>query len=363
MSPRLPVLGLVLVLAGCSATCPEGRICTIAGTGDLGFNGDGPALDSFVASPTSVGVDPDGVPFVVDYSNMRVRTIEDGQIETVVGNGIHAYSEEGVRPLDTPLENPVDATWGPDGLFYILPQHEGRVIRIDEGGFTEVCVATGVLDDTGDGGDALDAEMGYGGGIVVASDGRIFVADQTFSRVRRVDVDGVIDTVLGTGSGGIGPLSTGPETPIRNPERLALDEATNTLYVADTGNHRVLSVDLDSLDVERVAGTGERGFSSEATAAETRLDGPVGVLVTEEGGLLVSDLGNDRILHVATDGSVERVAGGNDEDTRPRRRATPDRARIDGPAGMAWTPEGDLLIAERTGQRVLRWVGAADALQ
>ena len=32
------------------------------------------------------------------------------------------------------------------------------------------------------------------------------------------------------------------------------------------------------------------------------------------------------------------------------------------PSGLAWTETGDLLIAERSGHRVLRWVGAVDAL-
>lgn len=348
------------VLAGCTSPCADGRICAIAGTGDLGFNGDGKALESKLASPTSVGVDPDGIPFVVDYSNMRIRSVFDGSITTTVGSGIHAYSEMGVPPLETPLENPVDAAWGPDDRFYVLPQHEGRLIRLDEHG-TELCVGTGMLGDQGDGGDPLDAEMGYGGGFALASDGRIFVADQGFSRVRRVMPHGVIDTVLGIGTGGSGPAGYGPETELRSPERIALDEATDTLYVADGGNHRVLAVDLATLEARVVAGTGERGYSGDGGPGdEAQLDRPTGVLVGPDGAVWIGDLGNDVLRRVDPDGTIATIAGDPTEE-RPRRSAPFERARIDGPAGMAWTEEGDLLIAERGGHRVLRWVGAADA--
>lgn len=353
---------VVVGLVGCSPPCSDGEICAIAGVGELGFDGDGPALEQKLASPTSVGVDLDGVPFVVDYSNMRVRSIIDGELVTTVGNGIHAYSEIGVDPLETPLENPVDASWGPDDTFYVLPQHEGRLIRLDEHNRTELCVGTGMLGDHGDGGDALEAEMGYGGGFALASDGRIFVADQGFSRVRRVTPHGVIDTVIGIGTGGSGPAGYGPETPLRSPERITLDEASNTLFVADGGNHRVLAVDLDTLQARLVAGTTERGYSGDGGPADqAALNRPTGVLVAPSGALLIADLGNDVLRRVDPDGTITTVAGDPTEE-KARRRDAPEDMRIDAPAGMAWTHEGDLLIAERGGHRVLRWVGAADAL-
>ena len=41
--------------------------------------------------------------------------------------------------------------------------------------------------------------MGYGGGMVFADDGTLYISDTTHSRVRRVSTDGTIDTVLGIG--------------------------------------------------------------------------------------------------------------------------------------------------------------------
>ena len=282
----------------------------------------------------------------------------DGLVQTIVGNGIHAYSEPGADPLQTPLENPVDAKWGPDGVLYVLPQHEGRVIRLDAD--VTVCAGTGVIGDAGDGGDALDAEMGYGGGLALGPDGSMFISDNTFSRVRRVTPDGRIDTILGIGEAGTGAPGPGPSMAIRNPERVALDEANDRLIVADTGNHRVIAVDLGTLRATVIAGTGERGWAGDGgPGAAALLDGPVGVEVVA-GGVLVADLGNDVVRLVDESGDIDVVAGvvGGGESWSD----VPEAFAMKGPAGLAWTDDGDLLVAERTGQRVLRWTGARDAL-
>lgn len=367
MTRFVPILAL---LYGCGRVetplerCEDGDLCAIMGTGELGFNQDGGALETRLASPTSVGVDPDGRVVVVDYSNMLLRTLTpQGRVETIAGNGIHAYSEPGAHLLDSPLENPVDVAWSPDGqLMYILPQHEGRVIMAGPEQTIALCAGTGVLADSGDGGNALDAEMGFGAGLAVASDGTLFISDNTYSRIRRVGVDGTIDTILGIGSGGQDEPGYGPDTAIWSPERIAVDEAGGRLIVADAFNHRVLAVDLDTLDTSLVAGTGESGYTGDGGPAhEAALHSPIGVAVSPSGTVLIGDLDNHVIRAVWPDGTIDTVAGYPDGGD-PILAAPPLEFPMQRPAGMAWTPEGSLLIAERSGHRVLMWRGAADAL-
>ena len=371
-----PASVLLLLAPGCgdapddtaaAEVCEPGWVCPIGGTGELGFNGDGlPARETRLASPTAVTTDPDGRPVVVDYSNMRVRVLDDaGRLVTLAGDGVHAYSEIGALATESPLENPIDATWGPDGLLYILPQHEGRVIRVEPDGTLSRYAGTGELADTGDDGPALEARMGFGGGMAFAPDGTLFVSDNSYSRVRRVTPSGAIDTVLGTGEGGLGAPGYGPEVAIRSPERVAVTPDGAQLLVADTLNHRVLSVDLDDLTVTVLAGTGERGFSGDggpATAAQ--LSSPVGVLPAPSGAILIADLENDVIRAISPDdGTIQTVIGTPGAPAvAPSPAAAPLRFSLRRPAGMAWTPEGDLLIAERSGHRILSWQGAADAL-
>ncbi len=348
-----------------SGECGPSEVCIIAGTGDLGFNGDNQsARQTRLASPSAVYESPDGDVTIVDYSNMRIRTVDGaGIIQTTVGNGFHAYSEPGADPIDTPLENPIDMGWSPAGELCLLPQHEGRVICINGDNQIERHAGTGVIADSGDGGDALDADLGYGGGMVFAEDGTLFISDSSFSRVRRVTPDGTIDTVLGTGSAGTGEAGFGPDMPIRFPERLAFDEELKRLFVADTWNHRVIELDAETLEAQILAGTGEGGFSGDSgPAAEAQFNFPAGVAVGPNGSVLIADSRNHRIRLVDSSGSIDTIAGTGAAEIS-REPADPLDFALVGPSGMAWTSTGDLLIAEQFGHRILRVNGLWNDLQ
>ena len=337
------------------AGCQAGTVCILAGTGELGFNGDGlPALETRLASPSAVYEDPSGVITIVDYSNMRVRAIEDdGTVGTVVGNGFHAYSEPGTPATESPLENPIDVGWSADGNLCVQPQHEGRVICLDSEGNVALRAGTGVIADSGDDGPALEAEMGYGGGLAFGDDGTLFISDSTFSRVRRVTPDGTIETLLGTGAAGQGNPGLGIDMTLRFPERLALDEASNQLYVADTFNHRVIRVDLDSGIAHLHAGTGNEGSGGDGgPATESTLNQPVGLAIGPSGGLLVSERRGHVVRHIDASGTIETIAGTGVPGTTVDPRA-PLSTELTGPAGISWTATGDLLVAEQFGHRIL----------
>ncbi len=373
MSPGAAILAAAL--AGCGPrpaepgpVCETGWICPIMGTGELGFDGDGkPPLETRLASPTAVREAPDGTVVVVDYSNMRLRYVDDGgRVRTLVGSGIHAFSEIGASALDSPLENPVDARWGPDGLLYIQPQHESRVVRVEADGTLGLVAGTGLIDDSGSGVPGEAAGMGYGSGIAFDADGSLVLSDRTFHLVRRVGPDGLLDNVLGVGHSGACEDGDGPTVPLNGPGRLVVDADAGLAYVPDAGNHAVLELDLDTLAVRVVAGTGAPGRGPDgALATASPLHEPEVVELLPSGGLLVGELGTDLLRAVSADGRLRAVAGvgaGCAPDPDPTRGAPPQEFCMTDPSGLAWTQDGDLLIAERGGHRVLRWFGAADAL-
>ncbi len=349
-----------MTAAGCAPTCELGRVCLLIGTGELGFNGDGlPGNETALASPTAVREDPEGRPLVVDFSNMRLRVLQSGDegvVETVVGVGVHAYSEPGVGALDSPLENPIDARWGPDGLLYIAPLHEGRIIRVGADGRIEQVACTGeTLETSGDGGLALEATMGFPAGLAWGSDGTLYVSDNTNHRVRAVAPDGTIDTVLGTGERGFDREGIGVEVRLSYP--MQLEVVGDRLLVADSGNHRIGELDLSSGSFRTLAGTGEAGLDGDGGAAgEARLNEPTGLAADADGRVWIGDLGNGVVRELAPDGTIATVV-----------EAGPDGADVEGdffealaapvrrPSGLAITAAGELLIADRGTHRVLLW--------
>ena len=94
-------------------------------------------------------------------------------------------------------------------------------------------------DDCGDGGPAVDALLDRPSGLVVSADGELFIADRENHRVRKVDVNGVITTIAGSGVGGFGGddgLATAAQ--LNRPRGLAVSDSGD-IFIADTSNNRI----------------------------------------------------------------------------------------------------------------------------
>ena len=159
---------------------------------------------------------------------------------------------------------------------------------------------------------------------------------------------GQIDTVAGSGQWvyrGDGVAATA--APIFLPTGLAVDGAGN-LYLSDSNNNRVRRVDAVTGLISTVAGNGVAGFAGDGGAATAaQLNTPAGLCLDGAGNLYVADSANDVVRRVdAVSGLITTVAGvggvaGYGGDAGP---AT--RAKLLTPEGLAFTPSGDLLIAD-----------------
>ena len=290
-----------------------GLVCPVAGTGDLGFNRDGkPPEESefFLLSAARRG--PDGRIYLMDFNNMRLRVIgDDGLVTTIAGNGFHAGADLTVPAVDSPLENPSDFGFLPDGRIVFVSYHDPRVLRLEPDGSLSVVAGTGEIalrGDEGDGEDPLVAQFNQLDGIAIGPDGAIYVSDNKAHRVRRIG-DGTVQTVAGTGrddySGDGGP---GARATLNWPTALELDREGN-LFIADTLNHVVRRVALDGT-ITTVAGDGTPGFSGDGgPATSAQLDQPNGLAILDDGTLYIADRENFRVRRVAPDGTIDTIAG------------------------------------------------------
>jgi hypothetical protein len=314
-APRtLAALACLVLSTACGDDKPPcdvaGNICRIAGTGEAAFNGDGlKATDTAFYLLSAARQGPDGHVYLMDFNNMRLRRVEDdGTVSTVAGNGLHLLAREGVPAGDSPLENPVDFAFTPEGNIVLVSLHDPRVFLIDGAGTLQVVAGNGMELDGGDGGPARDASFVQLTSVAVASDGSIFVSDREAHRVRVIRPDGNIATYAGNGTKGYaGDGGPATDAALAHPEGLALDEA-DTLYIADWRNHAVRRVGADGV-IATVAGSGTPGLSGDggpATAAQ--LMWPRGVAAA--GGILyIADTLNHRIRRVTPDGVIDTLAG------------------------------------------------------
>ena len=286
---------------------PTGTITTVAGPGDLGDGG--PALEARFYSPGGVAVDGAGSVYIADIGNYRVRKVDtSGTITTVAGTGELGFSGDGGPATEAQFHFPGAVALDGAGNVYISDYNDHRIRKVDAMGTITTIAGTGVRGFSGDGGPATEAQLNLPFGVAVDGTGNLYVADRVNHRVRKVDAMGTITTIAGTGDRGFsGDGGPATEAQINRPFGVAVDGAGN-LYIVDDGNLRVRKVDTTGT-ITTVAGTGEYGFSGDGGPATEAQISPSGVAVDGADNLYIVDGSGSRIRKIDSTGTITTIAG------------------------------------------------------
>jgi sugar lactone lactonase YvrE len=268
------------------------------------FSGDGgPADQALLNFPTAVVVDQAGHLYIADMLNHRVRRVDavTGVITTVAGLGQPRCSGDGGLAVEAGLNEPAALAVSDGGVLYIADQSNNRVRAVDLAtGVIRTVAGTGTAAYNGDGVAATETGLAGPGGLALASDGTLFIADSFSGRIRAVDPDiGLIRTVIGDGGE---YRYHGPDEPpnssLSRPSGMALDEEGN-LFFTDSDNHLVRRWDRTTGRIDRIAGAGVAHYGGdEGAALEAGLSYPFGVAMDRAGHLLVADTFNHRIREI-----------------------------------------------------------------
>ncbi|MCC5951370.1 MAG: hypothetical protein JJU45_04675 [Acidimicrobiia bacterium] len=347
---------LVVVLVSACLASPGHIVDTFAGSPDIeaGDSGDGgQAVDALLGAPVGVAVDEAGNVYISDIDADRVRRVAtDGTIGTFAGTGSGGFSGDGGPAVDAQLSRPVGLAVDSSGALYIADVTNHRIRKVDSSGTITTVAGTGSLGPATSGGPATDSTLSFPSDVAVGPDDSFYIADFLNNQVHRVGADGVLVTVAGTGdTGSSGDGGPAVDAELGMPQGVAVD-AAGRVYIADTGNNRVRVVDTDGT-ISTVAGTGTAGFSGDGgLATEAELSGPIGVAFTSSGLLVVGDSGNDRVRMVV--GGVITTIAGCGSDCLDMNDQLGTDTFLNFPAGVAVADGDELYIADRNHHRVAR---------
>jgi sugar lactone lactonase YvrE len=336
---------------------PEDTIIrTIAGSSSTsGFQGDGgPAILATLNFPRNVAWDTSGVVYIADTGNQRLRTIDaDGIITTIAGTGLSAANGNGGFAIDASVNDPRGLTFMPDGDL-IIGEPGGQVVRrIDlQTGIIDAFAGRGTSGFGGDGGLATLANMVRPRGAAADAEGNVWIADELNNRIRKVDTEGIITTVAGSSPGGFsGDGGPGTSAQLNRPLGVAVD-STGNVYVADTGNHRIRKIDTEGI-ITTIAGVGS-GFAGDGgPAVLARMNAPRDIALDAQGHLFVADTDNHRIRVIDLNtGIIQTVAGTAFPDAGPDEERSGLETSLNTPSGLFASPEGVVYIADSNNHRI-----------
>ncbi len=234
--------------------------------------------------------------------------------ELVAGGGEGA---DGGPARGSKMSEPFAVALTPDGDLYVAEHTGHRIRRIDKQGNIHTVAGTGEKADGGDGGKGTLARLNGPHHILFSptqgpGDHLLYIADTFNQRVRTLDSrDGIIRTIVGNGEKGYGG-DGGPAVQAVTGSIfcLAFDATGQRLYFADLNNRRIRVVDLPSGRVDTVAGNGEKGVPADGSDARSApLVDPRAVAVDSAGNIYIVERGGHALRVVDRAGKIRTVAG------------------------------------------------------
>ena len=349
------VLGLLLTTA--SSTSAQ-TTSTVVGNGLKGYSGDGgPAAAAQVNNPYAVARGPDGLIYICDVDNQRVRRIEkDGTITTYAGNGQKGYAGDGGPAKDAALTEPYEMAWDKAGNLYFVERMNHIVRRVDARTQTISTVAgTGKAGFGGDGGPGPMAQLNQPHSLAFDATGQLLVCDILNHRIRKIDIDtGIVTTWSGTGekkTAADGSPITG--SPLHGPRAMAL-ASDGKIWLALREGNAVLQMDPKANLFRLAAGTGKSGFTGNGgPALQATLSGPKCVGLDAKGNVYLADTESHTIRMIdTTKGTLELIVGDGQKGDGPDGPAL--QCRLNRPHGVFIDHDGSMWIGDSENHRVRR---------
>ncbi len=293
----------------------RGKIKAIAGTGKIGKQGVIPvnpiALKTDLVSPENLALDSANRLYFVDHvASIIWRIEENGELTHIAGTGERGFSGDGGSALKATFNKPYDLKFDSQDNLYIADSLNHRIRKINPEGIITTVVGIGKRGYSGDGSLAIDAHLNTPYNIFLDDQDRLLIADSYNHVIRRVDQSGIITTIAGVGQPGYaGDGGTALSAKFDTPQALFIDH-NNQLFVGDEHNNSIRVISSNG-NISTLIGTGTLGFALNGISPkQASLNDPETVIVSRHNSsILITDADNGRILKIGQDGLLSTFAG------------------------------------------------------
>ena len=250
---------------------PTGIISTLAGDGT---SGPGNTQLNF---PAGVAVDDTGAIDIADQNNDRIQQMTAGIITTLAGTGTPGFNGDGLAATATQLLSPGALALAAGHTLYFVDKGNQRVRKLAADGIISTVIQAAAA------------------GVAADQSGNVYVADVSLHSIERIDAHGQVTILAGTGTAGFaGDGGPAASAQLNAPSGLIVDSQGN-LYIADTGNNRIRMIGSDGT-MRTIAGNGAADFDGDGgPALSAAFNMPLGLAVDAAGNLFISDFGNNRV--------------------------------------------------------------------
>ena len=219
-----------------------GIISTVAGTGEPGYGGDGgPGTEAQFREPNDCFLDGRGGLLIADVQDQRIRRLDlaSGLISTFAGDGEKVRSGDGRPATEASILGARAVCMDSAGNTYIAEREGNGIRKVDANGVMSTLAGTGEFGYGGDGGPAFISTWGGPKAIRCDHNGNVLVVDTENHAIRRINAaTGYVTTIAGGRLGGDGDGGPANEAAMDRPHGCDVDAAGN-IYIADSNNHRV----------------------------------------------------------------------------------------------------------------------------
>lgn len=264
---------------------PNGQVSVFAGSTE--GNTDGTGINAQFSHPSGITIDSQDNLYVVDSGNNNIRKISpSGIVSTFAGS---TEGDTDGMGTDAKFNEPIGITMDEQGILYVADSGNNKIRKISPSGIVSTFAGSiqGDADGTG-----TSAQFSTPIGIIIDSHGTVYVGDTFNNKIRKITPNGQVSTVAGNIQGDAD--GTGTNAQFNFPIGITIDNQDN-LYVADSENNKIRKINPNGI-VTTLAGSTQG--DADGTGLNAQFNSPSVIVLDNQNNFYIADYFNHKIRKI-----------------------------------------------------------------